>query len=166
MHTWIYSSAWLLLTVGQTGGLFPMVESLVSILFTWISAQKTLSPKCEVSAIICEALVAICEAGHQCNVVEVQVCRSQQNKRNLIYLTISFVVPCCNVQLEISVALFWEQTLPLNQRRVMLKTLTYLKCMQTWTYSSAWLLLTVGQTGGLFPMVVSLVCILFTWISA
>lgn len=41
------------LTVGQTGGLVERVESLVSIVFTWIS--QTPSPRWEASAIICKA---------------------------------------------------------------------------------------------------------------
>ncbi len=43
------------LTVGQTGGLFPVVDSLVSILLTWISAEQTLSPKGEELGFICKA---------------------------------------------------------------------------------------------------------------
>lgn len=43
------------LTVGQTGGLVEKVESLVSILFTWISPKQTLSPRWEESAVTCKA---------------------------------------------------------------------------------------------------------------
>lgn len=34
--------------------MFPTVEALVSILFTWISAKQTLSPNCEELGVICK----------------------------------------------------------------------------------------------------------------
>lgn len=43
------------LTVGQTGGSSLIVDSLVSILFTWISPQQTLSSRWEESAVICKS---------------------------------------------------------------------------------------------------------------
>lgn len=66
------------LTVGQTGGLFPIV---VSIVFTWISALETPSPRCEVWAVICKA-------GQHYDVANVLITEEKEKKKKKDILAI------------------------------------------------------------------------------